>query len=490
MTRDTTGQDHDVHPTGWTNPIPPRAYRLLVLGGGCAAVRAAIEAARLTGPVALVAARIDAEHGLDDATAARLDFWQFVQSAAADLAQPPVGAASAALAVRFAEWTAQQRRSDRRAVQARRAQQLGDLGIEIHFGSAVFTGPDTIAVHGRELKFERAIVAPGPAVPSDPIPAAVGADAGPLLTVDDWNRLESLPKRLAVLGGGPGALELADAFARLGSEVHLISAPGEFMSGEEPGAVDCLARGLQRQGVRIHRDCALRDVEQLANARLVTIEHRHELRKLLADELLVLGQQRQWTAPGGLAAARLTLRDAGLVVDDRLRTSNARIYAAGVCCATPRPLADAEAYGRLAVRNALLSGGEHYSAVVAPRIVRASPQLVQVGCTTLEARELGMELDTYRCALPGHFEHFALIHTRHGTGRLLGATLVAPDAAALAPLLTLLVKEQLSLETLAELTTGHLAGFEALRSIAQQYARRGSLAADRPSASTELAARV
>ncbi|MGD9646410.1 MAG: FAD-dependent oxidoreductase [Pirellulales bacterium] len=493
MARESSGKHDDVIPPGWTNPIPPRAYRLLVLGGGCAAVRAAIEAARLTGPVALVAPRIDADGGVDDATAARLDFWQFVH---ATVGEPLSGATTAAYsppAARFAEWTADNRRVDRRAVQLRRAQQLGDLGIEVHFGSAVFTGTDTVAVHGRELKFERAIVAPGVATSTTGAIAAqlATSDAGPWLTADNWSRLEALPRRLAILGGSLAAVELADAFSELGVEVHLIYAAGELLPGEDPAAVACVKRGLERAGVRLHGQARLRDVEQLASARLVTIEQANEPRKLLADELLVLEQAPHWSALDGLAAARLTLCDAGLVVDGRLRTTNSKIFAAGVGCAASTPLGDAEGYGRLAVRNALLSGGEHYSSVVVPRVIRARPQLVQVGCTTLDASELGVELDTYRCALNGHFDHFALVHTRRGTGRLLGATLVAADAATLAPLLTLVVKEQLSLETLAELTAGHLAGFEALRTIAQQYARRGAVATTaKINAANEIAARV
>lgn len=471
-----------VIPHGWTNPVPPHTYRVLVIGGGCAAVRAATEAARLTGPVALVAPRIVAENGLDDAAAARLDFWQFVHD----------DAQQANHAERFVEWTAERRRHDPRAMQAQRAQQLGDQGIEVHFGSAVFTGVNTIAVHGRELTFERAIIAPAQTtLPAEAIDRDAGtSDAVQPMTAETWPQLTALPRRLAIVGAGSAAVELADLFAQLGTEVHLVTPKLELLPGEDPGAANLVARGLEHAGVRIHRGWSLRESEQLASARLVTIERGEELRKLLADELLLLAAKPRWQAPGGLAAARLTMNDAGLVVDERLRTSNSRIYAAGVCCAAGTPLPDAEGYGRLAVRNALLSGGEHYAAVVVPRVVRSRPQLVQIGCTTHEAPSLGFELDTYRCTLGAHADHFALIHTKRGTGRLLGATLVATDAAALAPLLALMVKEQLSLEVLAELTAGHVAGFEALRAIAQQYARGGVTAASSFRTATEAVVQV
>ncbi len=482
MQRDSSNTPDLVIPHGWTNPVPPQAYRVLVIGGGCAAVRAATEAARLTGPVALVAPRIVAENGLDDAAAVRLDFWQAVQAGTQQ--QDP--------AARFAQWTADKRRYDPRAIQAQRAQQLGDLGIEVHFGSAVFTGVNTIAVHGRELSFERAIIAPAQTtLPAEAIDRDAGtSDAVQPLTAETWPQLAALPRRLAIVGAGAAAVELADLFAQLGTEVHLVTPSGELLPGEDPAATAIVARGLEHAGVRVHRGWSLREVEQLASARLLTIEHGEELRKLLADELLLLASEPRWQAPGGLAAARLTMSDAGLVVDERLRTSNPRIYAAGVCCAAAAPLPDAEGYGRLAVRNALLSGGEHYAAVVVPRVVRSRPQLVQIGCTTHEAPSLGFELDTYRCTLGTHADHFALIHTKRGTGRLIGATLVATDAAAMAPLLALMVKEQLSLEVLAELTAGHVAGFEALRAIAQQYARGGVTAASNFRQASELTAQV
>jgi pyruvate/2-oxoglutarate dehydrogenase complex dihydrolipoamide dehydrogenase (E3) component len=419
---------------------------------------------------------------LDDAAAARLDFWQFVHA----------GAQRPHHAERFAQWTADKRRHDPRAIQAQRAQQLGDLGIEVHFGSAVFTGANTIAVHGRELTFERAIIAPvQTSLPAEALDRDAGtSDAIQPLTAETWPQLATLPRRLAIVGAGSAAVELADLFAQLGTEVHLVTPKNELLPGEDTAAANLVARGLEHAGVRIHRGWSLRETEQLASARLVTIQRVDELRKLLADELLVLAAEPRWQAPGGLAAARLKLRDTGLVVDERLRTSNSRIYAAGICCAAATPLPDAEGYGRLAVRNALLSGGEHYAAVVVPRVVRSRPQLVQIGCTTHEAPSLGFELDTYRCTLGTHADHFALIHTKRGTGRLVGATLVAHDAAALAPLLALMVKEQLSLEVLAELTAGHVAGFEALRAIAQQYARGGATTASNFRPASEAVAQV
>lgn len=482
MQRNSSNTPDLVTPQGWTNPVPPHTYRVVVIGGGCAAVRAATEAARLTGPVALVAPRIVAENGLDDAAAARLDFWLAVQA----------GASQSNHAQRFGDWTAGKRRHDPRVIQAQRAQQLGDLGIEVHFGNAVFSGVNTIAVHGRELTFERAIIAPALAAqPTEAIDREAGtSDAIEVLTAETWPRLAALPRRLAIVGAGAAAVELADLFAQLGTEAHLVTPSGELLPGEDPAATAVVARGLEHAGVRIHRGWSLRETEQLASARLITIEHGKELRKLLADELLLLAAEPRWQAPGGLAAARLTRNDAGLVIDERLRTSNPRIYAAGVCCGAATPLPDAEGYGRLAVRNALLSGGEHYASVVVPRVVRSRPQLVQIGCTTNEAGSLGFELDTYRCTLGTHAEHFALIHTKRGTGRLIGATLVANDAAAMAPLLALMVKEQLSLEVLAELTAGHVAGFEALRAIAQQYARGGVTAAPDFRAARELTVQV
>jgi pyruvate/2-oxoglutarate dehydrogenase complex dihydrolipoamide dehydrogenase (E3) component len=132
-------------------------------------------------------------------------------------------------------------------------------GIDVFFGSARFSGPDTVEVEGAELRFTKAVIATGARAAVPPIPGL--EEAGYLTNATVFN-LTELPRGLAVVGGGPIGAELAQAFARLGSDVTIVEMSDRFFDRADPDAANVLQRSLSADGVTIRLATTLESVEK------------------------------------------------------------------------------------------------------------------------------------------------------------------------------------------------------------------------------------
>src|SRR5439155_6100420 len=129
------------------------------------------------------------------------------------------------------------------------AARFASLGVDLYFGSAAFSGPDRVNVGGATLQFARAVIATG-ASPADP--GLSGLNKQDYLTNETIFNLTELPKRLLILGGGPVGCELAQAFARFGSEVHLVNRSRRILAREEPEASALIQHRMRHDGVIFH----------------------------------------------------------------------------------------------------------------------------------------------------------------------------------------------------------------------------------------------
>jgi len=317
---------------------------------------------------------------------------------------------------------------------------------------------------------------------SDPLlPPIDGLRPGEYLTNETVFSLTELPARLVVIGGGPLACELAQAFHRLGSEVDLVSSTANLLTNDEREAGELIRRRFEQEGLRLHLEyTAVR-----AGSGRLTVRGPAGTRELRYDALL-LGTGRKAKVDGlSLEAAGVRLGKDRVEVDEYLRTSNPNIYAAGDVAFPEKFTHAAMATARLCVANALDGANHPARELVIPHCTYTDPEVAQVGLTPRRAREEGVPIDTYRLDLAkverafidGEEEGFAAIYTRRGSGEIVGATLVAAHAGEMISELTLAITNKVPLEGLANTVHCYPTQAEVFQRIALQYVGSRKIAA-------------
>lgn len=424
----------NVHPPEWVNPAPKPRYHLVVIGAGTGGLVGAAAAAALGAKVALVERHlmggdclnvgcvpskgiIRAARAWREAARARVDFGGPVMQQAGD----------------FPAVMARMRRLRAGISRIDGAPRFRDLGVDVFLGAGRFAGPDTVEVDGTLLRFRRAIIATGgrPAVP--PIPGL--ADLG-YLTNETVFGLTELPRRFAVIGGGPIGCELAQAFARLGSTVTLVERGPRLLARDDPDAAAIVERAMADDGVAILRNAAVRRAERDGSTGALVVERDGLEARVEADAILVAAGRAPNVEGLGLEAAGVGYGQGGVVVDDRLCTSNPRVFAVGDVSSRLRFTHNSDAQARIAIQNALFFGRARASRLVMPWCTYTSPEVAHVGLHEMDARDGGHDVETLtlplaevdRAVLDGETAGFFRVHLKRGTDRILGATLVAEHA--------------------------------------------------------------
>jgi pyruvate/2-oxoglutarate dehydrogenase complex dihydrolipoamide dehydrogenase (E3) component len=468
-----------VHPSAWSNPEPASRYNLVVVGAGTAGLVTAAVAAGLGARVALVERdRMGGDclnTGCVPSKAVIRTGRLAAEAYAAELIalEPAPGAQP--------DFAAAMRRM--RAVRAGiapndSAERFRDqLGVDVFLGDARFVSGDAIEVDGRQLRFRRAVVASGARAGAPPVPGL--AEAG-FLTNETVFSLRESPGRLAVIGGGPIGCELAQAFRRLGVEVTLFEMGAHVLEREDPDAAEIVQRALARDGVRLVLGCQLDKVERGAEGKTLHYASAAGSCAVAVDEILVAAGRVPNVAGLGLEAAGVDFDPRlGVKIDDFLRTTNRRVLAVGDCAMAWKFTHAADAAAKLAVQNALFFGRKRLSSLVMPWCTYTDPEVAHVGLYEREARERGIALDSYsvplegndRARCDGETEGFARIHTRKGSDRILGATIVASHAGEMISLVTTAIVGQLGLGRLAGVIFPYPTQTEAVKAAANLYMR-------------------
>jgi pyruvate/2-oxoglutarate dehydrogenase complex dihydrolipoamide dehydrogenase (E3) component len=412
-----------VHPAGWTNPEPRGRYDLLVVGGGTAGLVSAMGAAGLGARVALVERNLLGGDCLNTGCVPSKALLRSARAAADARRAPELGVLTGEVEVDFA--SVMRRMRERRADISLHdsAERLRAAGVDVHFGEARFVGPRSIEVGGRALSFRRAVIAAGgrPSVP--PIP---GLAEVPFLTSETLFDLTDQPRQLAIVGAGPIGCEMAQAFARLGTSVTLIEQAARILPQEDADAAAIVARRLTGDGVRILLGAEILGASSggldVGGAGFQP-----------CDGLLIAGGRVPNIEALDLAAAGVAFTRDGVAVDDGLRTSNRRIFAAGDVCSTFKYTHAADALARIVIRNALFFGRARASALVIPWCTYTDPEVAHVGGYGGETITIPLA-DVDRATVDQEREGFVRVH--HERGRLLGCTVVASRAGEMIGLAT------------------------------------------------------
>ena len=420
-----------VHPETWRNPEGHGVYDLVVIGAGTAGLVSAAGAAGLGARVALIERRLMGGDCLNIGCVPSKGLLRAARLVGELRRANTLGVGVGRAQVDFAR--VMERMRQRRAEIAANdsARRFAGLGIDVFFGDAQFTGRAEVAVAGQGLRFKRAVIATGgrPTVP--PVP---GLAETPHLTNATLFWLTELPRRLLIIGAGPIGCEMAQAFTRFGSQVTVLDASPQLLPREDRDATAVVERQLAADGVRFELSARLQQVERNANGIEIWFEQNGSTGRATGDQVLVAAGRAPNVEALNLEAAGVTFDSKGVSVDDRLRTSNRQIYAAGDVCSAFKFTHAADAMARVVIQNALFFGRKKASALVIPWCTYTDPAIAHVGAYERQAREQGRSVEAVtvelreidRAILDEETDGFVRVH--HERGRLLGCTIVAAHA--------------------------------------------------------------
>lgn len=354
----------------------------------------------------------------------------------------------------------------------------GNPAITVLHGSARFKDNRNLIVQlndggERVVAFDRCLIATGasPAVP--PIP---GLKDTPYWTSTEALVSETIPKRLAVIGSSVVALELAQAFARLGAKVMILARSTLFFR-EDPAIGEAVTAAFRMEGIEVREHTQASQVAYIngeGDGEFVLTTAHGELR---ADKLLVATGRAPNTRKLALDATGVTLTPQGaIVIDPGMRTSVEHIYAAGDCTDQPQFVYVAAAAGTRAAIN--MTGGDAALNLTAmPAVVFTDPQVATVGYSEAEAHHDGIKTDSRTLTLDNVPRALANFDTRgfiklvveEGSGRLIGVQAVAPEAGELIQTAALAIRNRMTVQELADQLFPYLTMVEGLKLAAQTF---------------------
>lgn len=443
-------------------------FDLAVIGSGGAAFAAAIRATNLGARVVLI------ERGTVGGTCVNVGC---VPSktllAGADAfhtaaAHPFHGLPAVAGRVDLAALVAQKDELVGRLRQAKYVEVAEAYNFEIMSGEASFIDPGALDVGGRTVRAASYLVATGAAPKVPDLPGL--AEAG-YLTSTTAMELSAVPGRLVTIGGGFVGMELSQLLSRLGADVTVV---GRLAPRAEPELAAWIDRVFAEEGIDV------------VTARAVAVECDGPERvvvcadgtRIATDAILVAVGRTPRVEALHLAAAGVKLDDAGFVaVDEELRTSNPRVFAAGDVTGGPQYVYVAAAQGNLVADNALTGAHRHMDYTGLPSVIFTDPALATAGVTEAEARYAGhdvtsrvLELENVPRALANRDTRGAIKLVADAvTGKVLGVHALAEGAGDLILGGVYAVKFGLTVEDLATTWAPYLTMSEGLKLVAQSF---------------------
>lgn len=495
----------NVHPAEWDNPDSDERYNLVVVGGGTAGLITAAVAASLGARTALIergflggdclnVGCVPSKALIRGARAATELAWVRAEGLA-DAAL--VGNNDFGTAIDFGAVMKRMRRI-RAAISdhdsARRY--VEEFGVDVYIGTGRFVRRDRIIVTGddrttRELFFRRAVIATGARAAAPPIAGLPDVD---YLTNETLFTLSELPERLAIIGAGPIGCEMAQSFARLGTEVELFEIAPRVLPREDPAVSEVIHRALENASVRVHTGVAVERIESVPGS---TDRSFGRIRFRAATDgeidpsapgapfttkparvLVAIGR-----APNiddmGLEAAGVAVHRRGVTVNAYLQTTNRRIYAVGDVAIPYQFTHMAEQSATIAVQNALFFRTKKLLVDAVPWCTYTSPEVARVGLSEEEARTAGRTVRVFthpmsavdRARLDGDTEGFVKL-VLDPNGRILGATIVAAHAGEMIGEIVLAMQNGLRVGALSAVVHPYPTQAEAIKRAAAGFLKQ------------------
>ncbi len=389
----------NVHPANWVNPEPTGRYNLIVIGAGTAGLVTAVVASALGAKVALIEKHL---MGGDCLNVGCVPSKGVIRAARAwaDVRHAEEFGVHVAGTVKydFAEAMARMRKLRARISRNDSAHRFQKLGVDVFLGEARFVGTDSVEVGGKTLTFKKAAICTGARAAAPAIP---GLQEAGYLTNETVFSLTDLPRRLSVIGAGPIGCEMAQAFARFGSQVSLFEQISHILPREDMDAAEIVQAQMTKDGVSFVFEAKVTRVDRRGNEKVVHYEMNGGMEELAVDEILV-GVGRAPNVEGlGLEKVGVEYDTKnGVKVNGRLQTTNSKIYAAGDICFPFKFTHTADAMAQIVIQNALFPhpfglGYASTDALIIPWCTYTEPEIAHVGMYEADAKAKGIEVDTF-----------------------------------------------------------------------------------------------
>ena len=363
-----------------------------------------------------------------------------------------------------------------------------NLGVDCVYGNAKLISPWVVDVDGQQISAEKIIIASGarPTMPSIP-----GLDQVDPLTSETLWKLEDLPKRFLIVGGGAIGCELAQAFQRLGSQVTLVEMQAQLLPRDDQQVASFMQQCLESEGVRVLTNYSAEKFEFHADHCLAELtpssesssESSSELVQMEFDRVLIAIGRTANTENLGLEALGIPLNANGTITtDDYLRTCYPNILACGDVVGPYQLTHAASHQAWFAAVNGLLGRFKKFRVDyrIMPQVVFTDPQIGRVGLNQREAEQQGIvvEITQYdlsdldRAIADNDAQGFIQVLTVPGKDRILGATIVGPQAGELINEFVLAMKHNLGLNKLLGTIRSYPTLSEGNRFVAGEWKRK------------------
>jgi mercuric reductase len=455
-------------------PQAEYGYDLAIVGAGAAAFAGAIQAVERGARVVMV------EHGTIGGTCVNIGCVPSKAMLRAgeiyNLAgrNPHRGAPTSTGSVALAELVAQKDELVEQLRQDKYCDLIEEYGWDLVKGHAEFADAETLLVDGDPIRARSYLLASGarPAVPR--------LEETGYITSTSGLELKELPKRLLVIGGNYIGLEMGQLYAHLGSEVVLFEMLERISPLEEPEVAETLGAILQSEGVHVITGAKVIRAGREGGQKTLTVIVDGEEQVFRGDEILIAAGRRPNTDKLGLERAGIGLDERGAIqIDETLRTTNPRVFAAGDVTPYPQFVYVAAAQGSTAAVNALEDKTERLDYTALPRVTFTHPQVAAVGLTQRQADEQGLEVEVRTLPLEAVPRALVNLDTRglvkivaeRESGRIVGATAVAENAGDVILSAVYAVQFGLTVDDIAKTWAPYLTMGEGFKLAAQIFAR-------------------
>lgn len=266
------------------------------------------------------------------------------------------------------------------------------LGAKVEFGEAEFKDEHSVSINGRTITAKKWLIATGS---SPGIPPIKGLDSTPFITNKEIFSLDKLPESMIVLGAGPIAMEMAQSFCRLGTKVIVVQRSGQILSKEDKDMADQVMEVMKSEGVVFYLNSKVESVRDPGAYREVALKDSEGNEVRIKAEKLLVALGRSPNVEGlGLDKAGVDYNPKGLVVDERLRTSQKHIYAAGDITGAYQFTHAAGYEGGIVLANAILRLPRKAEYTWLPWVTYTEPELASIGMNEKAAQKAGIAYTT------------------------------------------------------------------------------------------------